>query len=507
MAATSVEMIEYLRTLTVCGGDRDGELFDALSWERRFMRGVFSRSGDAALSVGRGNGKSALVAGLACAAVDPDGPLHKRRADTICVASSFQQSRIIFEDALAFLRAKHDLDDRSQWRVLDSTAYAMIEHKSSGTRLRCIASDPRRAHGLRPALALLDEPAQWPPSTSEKMVAAIRTGLGKVPGSRLVALGTRPDAEHHWFAALLRDASYAQTHAATEDDDPFRVATWRRANPSLDHLPSLRRQIDDEARAAKRDPAQLASFKALRLNMGTPDTEQSVVVDADTWRRAEAHLDAEDAGPFALGIDLGSSAAMSAAAGYWPKTGRLAALAMFPSMPDLKQRGTADGVGDLYVRMAERQELLVVGGRTVPADALIRETLARWGRPLVVVADRWREAELRDALDAAQCPLAALSFRGMGFKDGGEDVRLFRKALLDGDVRPSESLLLRAAFAEARVVGDTAANFKLAKSTQGGRRAKARDDAAAAAILAVAEGARRRAGLTRPRRPLRATVI
>ena len=43
---------------------------------------------------------------------------------------------------------------------------------------------------------------------------------------------------------------------------------------------------------------------------------------------------------------------------------------------------------------------------------------------------------------------------------------------------------------EARVVTDPAANAKLAKKTQGGRRADARDDLAAATILAVAEGIR-----------------
>ena len=82
--------------------------------------------------------------------------------------------------------------------------------------------------------------------------------------------------------------------------------------------------------------------------------------------------------------------------------------------------------------------------------------------------------------------------RGQGYKDGGEDVRDFRKAILDGFVRAPVSLLLRSALNEARVVTDAAGNSKLAKSGEGGRRKVARDDAAAAAILAIAEGQRRR---------------
>ena len=55
-----------------------------------------------------------------------------------------------------------------------------------------------------------------------------------------------------------------------------------------------------------------------------------------------------------------------------------------------------------------------------------------------------------------------------------------------------KSLLLRSALAEARTVSDPAGNEKLSKKIgQGGRRMRARDDAAAAAILAVAEGVRR----------------
>ena len=86
--------------------------------------------------------------------------------------------------------------------------------------------------------------------------------------------------------------------------------------------------------------------------------------------------------------------------------------------------------------------------------------------------------------------MSRLELRGMGFKDGGEDVRNFRQACLQGRVTPVPSLLLRSAMSEARTVSDPAGNAKLSKGTQGGRRLRARDDAAAAAILAVAAGTR-----------------
>ena len=74
-----------------------------------------------------------------------------------------------------------------------------------------------------------------------------------------------------------------------------------------------------------------------------------------------------------------------------------------------------------------------------------------------------------------------IEVRGMGFRDGGEDVRHFQRAILSGQVKPQRSLLLRSAMGEAVTVSDPAGNRKIVK-----RRDKSRDDAAVAACLAGA---------------------
>lgn len=481
----------FVGSLCISGGDADGEPFRVLPWERRFLLGAFRSDGDAALSVARGNGKTALVAAIASAVVDPLGPLTGRRREVVVVASAFDQARITFDDVLNFLRGRgHDLDDRELWRKQDSSNRALLEYRETQARVRCLGSDPRRMHGIRPSLVLADEPAQWEPAQRDRCYAALRTSLGKVPGSKLVALGTRPADEHHFFARLLDRSPYTQCHSAAPDARPFTLKAIRAANPSYDYLPSLRAQIAAEIADAKRDPDALASFRALRLNQGCDDVSRSVLVDAELWTSALA-ADPPDilSGEYVLGLDLGTSAAMSAASGFW-RDGRLDSLAVFPLEPDLAERGLADGVGRRYLDMESAGELMLAGQRASDIRALLAEVLGRWGAPSVIVADRWREAELRDCLEAVRFPRCAISVRGQGFKDGGEDVRLFRRALLDGKVRPSRSLLLTAAMAEARTVSDPAGNHKLAKATEGGRRRQARDDAAAAAILAVAEGSR-----------------
>ena len=435
------------------------------------------------------------MSGIAAATLD--GPLAVPRCETVIVASSFEQARIAFEHVVAFMGDR--LGDKARWKVWDTAQQARIECKRTGARVRCLGSDPRRAHGLAPVLVLADEPAQWPPSTGERMVAALQTAAGKQPHSRFVALGTRPADEGHWFAkALAGGADYAQEHSAAPDDPKFQKRTWAKANPSLAHMPDLLAAIQTEAGHARRDPALLAAFDALRLNLGTEDTEIAVLLNAGLWRGIEG--EAARAGPCVYGIDLGTTAAQSAVAAHWPETGALECLAAFPGEPSLAERGLRDGVGALYSECARRGELIQTGGAAVDVSTLLGAALDRFGRPGLIVADRWREGELRDALDAAGVPRAVLELRGMGFKDGAEDVRAFRRACAEGRVTPAASLLLRSAMAEARTMSDPAGNAKLAKGSQGGRRSRARDDAAAAAILAVSAGYRNPVRAPRPAR-------
>ena len=165
-------------------------------------------------------------------------------------------------------------------------------------------------------------------------------------------------------------------------------------------------------------------------------------------------------------------------------------MAAFPNEPTLEARGLKDGVGRLYAQCASRGELIQTEGAAVDVVQLVTEAKRRFGVPTAVSADRWRISELKDALKRARLR-TGIDARGMGFKDGAEDVRAFQRWILEGRVTPVVSLLMRSAMSEARVVIDPAGNAKLAKNSQGGRRLRARDDAAAAGIQAVALGARR----------------
>ena len=221
--------------------------------------------------------------------------------------------------------------------------------------------------------------------------------------------------------------------------------------------------------------------------MGVSDVAVSLLLDSTVWEEIEGEA-ARD-GPRVWGVDVGSSAAQSAVSCYWTATGRLETVAAFPSLPTLAERGLRDGVGNLYTQCHEAGDLLQLGEHAVNVAALLAAARDRFGAPAAIWADRFKWPELEDAVKGAGIRGCRKVPRGQGFRDGAADVRAFRRACLEGKVVPVPSLLLTSAMSEARTVSDASANAKLAKGAEGGRRALARDDAAAASILAVACGA------------------
>ena len=181
---------------------------------------------------------------------------------------------------------------------------------------------------------------------------------------------------------------------------------------------------------------------------------------------------------------------MSACAAYWPESGALECFAAFPFEPDLSERGKRDGVTNEYLRMFRRGELITVGQHVTDIRALLHEALARYGQPVRIVCDRWRQGELREALSGSLLRRCELEFRGQGFRDQSEDVRVFRRAVVEGRVKSTKSLLLRSAFRECVTVADPAANEKIAKQSHGGRRKRSKDDSAVATIMAISSGIR-----------------
>jgi phage terminase large subunit-like protein len=136
--------------------------------------------------------------------------------------------------------------------------------------------------------------------------------------------------------------------------------------------------------------------------------------------------------------------------------------------------------------MARRGELRTLGERTVPVAQWVAEVVRHVeGQAIATIcADRFKASELGEALDAASIR-APVHWRGFGWKDGAEDIERFRRWVFDQRLSVQPSLLMRSALEGAVTVIDDAGNSKISKG-----KSTARIDAAAAAVLAVAEASR-----------------
>jgi len=206
-----------------------------------------------------------------------------------------------------------------------------------------------------------------------------------------------------------------------------------------------------------------------------------VLLTPEEWRRVlDRPVPARSGRPI-VGIDLGAGRAWSAAVALW-RNGRVECLALTPGVPSLADQEKRDRVpAGVYQRLSDAGSLHTEPERRVQTVAsLWKAVRASWGRPAVVLVDRFRFLELRDAM-GGECPLTS---RARMWSQSSEDIRAARRLALDGplSVAPGARSLLAASLARARVVADASGNLAMLKH---GTNNLARDDVAQALILAA----------------------
>ncbi|MEO1107230.1 MAG: terminase TerL endonuclease subunit [Pseudomonadota bacterium] len=482
--------MQFMHGLRIPEGPNSGKPVSLAPFQSKFITGAMADdTANAVLSIGRGNGKSAITAGLALGGLIGVWDRQPRR-EIIAAARTRDQGRIIWDFVAGFAAT---LPLELQRRLIYRRAPRLeieFEGDGGGHVLRVIAADGKSALGGAPTMAILDERGHWALDRGDELEHALLSGLGKRDG-RAFLISTSASDDTHPFSRWIDDplpGTYVQEHRPAPGlpaDDPESLLV---ANPGAPHgIGGSLEWLEAQAkRAIARGGSSLTSFRLYNRNERVSGEARDMLITLDEWLSCETNSLPPREGGCVIGIDLGGSASMTAAAFYWPATGRLECLGTFPSMPNLLDRGQTDGVSGRYVEMQERGELSVLGDKTVPVATWLLEVIRHVeDQPILALTmDRYKQAELGEAIARAGIR-APLVWRGQGFRDGGEDAERFRRASFDGQVKAKPSLLLRSAFADTVCLRDPANNIKIAKARSTGR-----IDAAAASVLAVAQGAR-----------------
>ena len=479
-APAATDPVEWIQTrLKVPSGPLRGQPFRLGEWQRRFIREALAPGiREAGLCVARKNGKSGLVAAILLLFLC--GPLH--RPDWRALVTSLT-GRLAGELRDAVMAT-------AEISALPATVRAFpppgLIRGRDDSRCEFLAADKATGHASGADLAIVDEAGLLPEANRAMWDAMLSSVSGR--DGRMMSISILGDSPMFGELEARADDPSVCWHGYTaapdcEIDDE---AVWHASNPGLaDGIKSID-YMRDMARRALAVPASARAFRAYDLNApGRPDA--LMLVQLHEWAVCSRSR-APRGGPVVVGLDLGGSTSMTAAALYWPRTGRLEAHGAFPGRPSLERRGKADGVGSRYERMAERGELRTIGeGRSTPVVPFLVQLFSgelAGQHVAAVVADRYRQAECLDAMKAAGIRVQVV-WRANSFPECTADVLAFQAAVADRRIHPGNSLLLESAISESKLQQNSEGQYKLVK-----QRTYSRIDAASAALLAVGHGAR-----------------
>ncbi len=163
-----------------------------------------------------------------------------------------------------------------------------VSNRTTGATFEALAADGPGAFGLRPALLVVDEVAQWPDTPGPKLLwEALVSSMAKVPGSKLVVL-TSAGSPSHWSYRVLQ-------HARTSEQ--WRTSEWPGPVP----------WVDPVALEEQRGLLTESQFNRLHMNLWT-EPEDALATHADVM--ACAILDGpqpfgSDKTPYCIAVDLG----------------------------------------------------------------------------------------------------------------------------------------------------------------------------------------------------------
>lgn len=303
----------------------------------------FRRFRKAYISVGRKNGKSTLIAGLAVLLLAADIP-PEPGAQIYAAATKEEQARIILDEAKALI-------ERSASKSLKKSCEPNVKQITiAKTRsfIRVLGSDSKTNAGWNPHAMLIDELHDWQAHHSGTW-DALTTASGSREQPIRIAITTAGDDDSLiWqhedefaikvlesvttgkvvddivfaFIARIDDARPCEDcdgqgcdlckNGMLPEDDPMDSTCWAKANPNLGESIQMS-YLEEQANEAHHKPSSLSSFIRFHCNRRCSSNERAIHMDL--WKRCNGPLceeweASESYGAFDLGrkSDLASIA-------------------------------------------------------------------------------------------------------------------------------------------------------------------------------------------------------
>jgi phage terminase large subunit-like protein len=445
-----------------------GKPIKLADFQRRFILEVFDNphgTRRAYLSVGRKNGKTALIACLLLACLV--GPEARLNSQIVSGALSRDQAALVFNLAAKMVQLSPELSKIV--RIVPSGK--RLIGLPMNTEYKALAAEGKTAHGLSPVLAILDEMGQVKGPQND-FVDAITTSQGAHENPLLIVISTQAPTDADLMSIWLDDAMRADDpsivchlYAAPDDCELEDREAWKAANPALGLFRS-EQDVEEQAKQAARMPSTENTFRVLTLNQRR--NMVAAFVSPGIWKACNDDP-GDPRGVIYGGLDLSATTDLTAFVMVAREGERLLVWPYFwmprDSVYEAAKRDRAPY--DVWVR----EGLL----RTTPGKVIDYAFVARdigeitAGLDVAKIGfDRWRMDRMKTALDGAGIDLPLEPF-GQGFQSMSPALDALEADLLQARVAHGGQPVLSMCAANAVAVSDPAGNRKLDKVKATGR--------------------------------------
>jgi len=477
-------VIAFLQSLPVTSGPLAGTTFRVRPWQRKTLEAIYATDHldrrpirTAIVSMGRKNGKTTLAAGLT--ACHLCGPEAESRGECYTLANDRFQASRVFNELSAVITRSPELSGRISIRR-HSKEMEVISGEGEGSLYAALSADVGAKDGLSPSFAVYDELGAAP---NRALFDLIDTAMGGRDEPLLLAVSTQAADDLAPLSGLIDYGERVQSGAvedpafhltlftAPPEADPWALATWRMANPSLGDFRSLE-DVERQALQAQRMPAKAAAFRNKILNQRV--AAESRFLSLEEWRacgdpvRSDEELEGQQC--FA-GLDLGATRDLTALVSVFPsEDGRLDVKAWFFLPADgLEERESRDRVP--YREWADRGLLTLMPGSTSD-PAFVAQLLAELRDRYVIEGlayDRWRIEPFKRALTDVGVEDFPLIAHGQGYRDFSPALDALERAVAEKQLRHGGHPILMWNAANAVATRDPTGAQKLDKSRSTGR--------------------------------------
>ena len=301
----SERIIDFAETLTIAEGEEEQDvecyafqcfiLGSLNGW--RTKAGSYRRFRTSYVQLGRQNGKSFINGILAAYYGNFD---RYKYGQIYCTATKKDQSMIVFNEIVKFIRSDSDLEECFRIHEHNSTIECLITH----SKIKALSGDTKSIDGFRPYLGIVDE---YHAHKDDQMYKLLEGGIKKMKSALISVITTAGfDLKSPCFAlyeycvkvlkgVAHNDSQFIYIAQMDETDDMWTPENWIKANPILQYdADALENMIPIAETAKEMGGSTLRDFIVKQLNMWIQWTNDVYIKDMSIWNACAVKKTLED---------------------------------------------------------------------------------------------------------------------------------------------------------------------------------------------------------------------